>query len=348
MRYSSINVVVLGLFLFSAAAMAFVPQQVAKVATSPGKGYTGLQVVLNEHIGALETLKIYLSSPYLNARELSPFEIESILVPAAKESNATRDPMRYHILEEKIAEVETTLYSTLLKAREHLQEEEVRAYEHMYAKHEERRQIHRDIATSIQQVQWGWTSIQQEVNASFVNKELYHTTDPLYANHAKRWKVFALTVDNKELQQTNIAALLNTYRENIEQQKPSAAPRHDSEDGWMHVAALLKNHPRDNESNSTSDSYFFDIIYAVREHVDVSRIALLHALKHHLLQQQVDLTFRTISDYRPDIKRAHHNNKQLEDFGLAIYHLLKDKPVKGTAAEPEQKIGLQPSLAAAG
>ena len=101
MLYSLVRMLVLGSFLFSVAAAAFSPQLPKVVGNI---GHTGLKVVLNKHIGELETLSFFISAPYLVEKGLSPFQIEAIMLPAARESDTSRDPMRYHILEVKIAQ----------------------------------------------------------------------------------------------------------------------------------------------------------------------------------------------------------------------------------------------------
>ena len=146
---------------------------------------------------------------YLTDKGFSPFQIESILLPATKESDATRDPLRYHILEVKIAQVETILYNTLLSARQHLKENDVLSYEHMRDKNEERMRIHQDITTAIEQTQWGFK------NNPTADESL--TIDPSYDIHAERWGAFALTADNHALEQVDIEVLLDTYWTNIEQ-----------------------------------------------------------------------------------------------------------------------------------
>ena len=76
---------------------------------------------------------------------------------------------------------------------------------------------------------------------------------------------------------------------------------------------------------SASELYIFDIIYELRRHIDVRRIALLHSLKHHLHRQQLDLMHRYISDYRPRLIGSKRDNRDQEDFGIAIYRFLSSK-----------------------
>ncbi len=315
MRYSLVRAAMLGAFLFSVPASGFSPTIPTNV-----RSYR-LEVLLNEGVGALPTLLVFLHSPYLTDKGLSPFQIESILRSAAKESDVTRDPLRYHILEVKIAQVETILYNTLLSARQHLKENDALDYEHMRDKNEERMRIHQDITTAIKQTQWGFK------NNPTADEAL--TTDPSYDIHAERWGAFALTADNHALEQVDIEVLLDTYWTNMEQQdlgspyyESGVANNHyDLEDGLAHVATLLNNHPNDGEILGRSKSYIFDIIYALREHVDVRKVAMLYAFKHHLRRQQVDLMYARTSDYRPDISGAWRKNRGQEDFGVSLYHL---------------------------
>lgn len=323
MHYLSVRVAVLGLLLFSTAAVAFSPTLVTKIYPNPS-----LTVVLNSYIGALPTLEFKIFSPYLAEQGLSPFQIESIVVPAVKESDGTRDALRYHILETKIAEVETILYDIVLSARQHLREDDAQAYEQMRDKNKDRLHIHRDIVDSITQSQWKLWGLREP------SAEDVRTTDPYYyEGRAKFWGAFALTADNQKLLNTEIDAWLENYRENIEQQdlSESSAPYHrngvsdnyyDLDDGWVHIAALLKNSSNDGLPHGRSESYLFDTIFTLRDHIDVHRVALLYAFKFHLLRQQVDLKYAHVSDHRPDITRAWSNSKSQEAFGISIYHLL--------------------------
>ena len=315
MLYSLVRMLVLGSFLFSVVAAAFSPQ-LTKLAAISNTGHTGLKVVLNKHIGELETLGFLIRAPYLVEKGLSPFQIEAIMLPAAREADTSRDPMRYHILEVKIAQVEVALFNTLLSAREHLQKDNVQAYEYMRDNNEERLRIHQDIVTSIKRIEW-------KTPVNDPDARPYPTTDPYFKNRAERWGAFALTADNKELQETDLETLLATYRENIEQQELgffSNGKSYEIEDNLAHVAVLLKS-----VHNNGSDLYIFDIIYELREHIDAQRVALLYALKSHLRRQQLDLMHKYISDYRPDLRRLQSDSKKQEDSGIAIYRFLSSK-----------------------
>ena len=320
-----VRTAVLLALLFNGVVVAFAPTRVSKILPNPG-----VEVTLNRFIDGLETLEVFLRSPYLVEQGLSPFQIESILVSAVKESEGTRDSLRYHILETKIAQVETILYDMLLSARQHSKEDDVLAYEHMRDKNAERLRIHQDVVSSLKSLQWGLYGAKTEPN-----EDEAITTDYLYDARAESWGVFALTANNYELHQAEVEALLNTYRTNIEQQDLSSdyLPYNRSgvsdnhyalEDGWVHLAALLKNSVKDGEYYGKSESYLFDIMFALREHVDVRRVALLYAFKHHLRRQQVILMYSHVADHRPDISSAWTSSKGQEAFGVSLYHLLNN------------------------